>query len=127
MYGLRDISPGDLSKLLSWINTFIEIGETWAGSGSIELKEKVAKICKDFFTNYHIETWNTLAEVISDEQWSRLPLPRDFTLENMITKATNKAGPFLSSLKDSDIDPSFSFSSLAYENPFSGNEMPSPS
>ena len=44
----------------------------------------------------------------------------------MITKSTKKAGPYLSSLKDSDIDPSFSFSSLAYENPFA-NEAPSPS
>lgn len=44
----------------------------------------------------------------------------------MINKATKKAGPFLSSLKDSDVDPSFSFSSLAYENPFA-NENSSPS
>lgn len=58
---LTFLKINEMSQVLSWFNTFIQIGEDFSGTPSNELKKAIEKKCVDYFNAFHQKTWNNLS------------------------------------------------------------------
>ncbi|CAG9313270.1 CCDC132 [Blepharisma stoltei] len=115
---ILSLKINEIGQALGWLNTFIQIGEDFSGTPSSELKKAIEKKCVDYFNFFHQKTWNNLSNLLEAEQWSRLPIPKDFDISQEIYKWINDSTTILKALCDHFDEYNFTFSSIARGNPF---------
>ena len=81
---------------MEWISTFLDIGETFSETTSRDLREYLVPLCNRYFSIYHNKSWNDLTEILRDERWNKLPLPGEFSIEQMVSKSLDSFIPPIS-------------------------------
>ena len=119
---ILSLKINEIRILLTWLNIFIEIGEDFSGSLCVEFKNSISKKCVSFFNIFHSSTWNRIVyflyrNLIEAEQWTRLPIPKDFDIQIEISKNLNSLS-ILTALTDTFDEINFTFSKLVFGNPF---------
>jgi len=73
-----DLSYNDLLNLIHYCNNFVEIGEDFSQSSSLTLREGLLNRLKAYYAHFHNSSLQNLRDMISAEEWRRLPLPLDY-------------------------------------------------
>lgn len=80
------LKRSDVPQLLSWLNSFIMLGEEFSGNWSAELRAELLVKCQEHFTQFNTHEWSCVSELLDSEQWDRLPIPQDFDLTHSFVK-----------------------------------------
>lgn len=115
------LQPGDITRLMVWTDAFIQMGEDFSGSYSSELRTAVKLRVTQYFDRLQSQHWSSLlyfplSTYLESEQWTRLPVPRNFDIEKIVHSGLKSHKKLLSALVSGHF--ASSFSALVLSRPF---------